>query len=214
MRLILASASPRRGEILAEWGIAFETRPAADIDESTARGTALDVAVQLAREKTGSVLRRCAKEPGGVVVVGADTVVELDGDLLGKPAGDAEAQAMLARLSGRTHRVVTGVAVGEPGRPIDVGSETSEVTFLRLGREEIDAYVATGDPFGKAGAYGIQSMGARLIAGFTGCYYNIVGLPIQRLFGLLPPEVRPATCRDCGCERQTLWRGGIGCKGK
>ncbi len=211
MRVILASASLRRSEILTEWGVAFEALPAVDVDESAARGTAVDVAMRLARDKASSVLRRCAKEPGGIVVIGADTVVELEGDLLGKPAGDAEARAMLERLSGRTHRVVTGLAVGSRTGSLRVASETSEVTFSRLDREAIDAYVATGDPKGKAGAYGIQSKGARLIAGFTGCYYNIVGLPIRRLIGLLPPEVLPASRRECGCEKHALWRGGLGC---
>src|SRR5262249_26764680 len=158
------------------------------------------IPVELARVKAERVLESLslggasASAPGPdakSLVVGADTIVEIDGRVLGKPDGRADARRMLERLSGRVHRVHTGGAVfGPPGRPAPpamspapprVELETSEVTFRVLSAEEIEAYLDTGDFEGKAGAYGIQSEGGGLVAGFRGCYYNVVGLPVKRL---------------------------------
>jgi len=219
MEIILASASARRSSLLREWGIPFRAIAAHGVDESAVTGAAAEVATELARRKAEAVARAIAVgtkgRPGRIyTVIGADTVVELDGATLGKPRDREDARAMLGRLAGRTHRVVTGVAVCRPGMAALVESETSDVMFHALSDSQIDAVLATGDWEGKAGAYGIQSEGRSLVAGFRGCYLNIVGLPMRRVIRLLQASgaasALPEGLPDCGCARHPLSRGGEG----
>ena len=149
---------------------------------------------RLAREKAEVVFRSLSaednakqetdSEPGTLVVLGADTTVTLDNEILGKPEDAADAARMLRRLSGRTHRVITGVAV-VCARRVEVAAEATAVRFLTLSDQEIDAYVATGEPMDKAGAYAIQGLAARWIPRIEGCYFNVVGLPLALVASLL-----------------------------
>jgi septum formation protein len=179
-RVILASASPRRRELLALVGIAHDVRPAA-IDESLRPGeTPMGHAERLARAKAHAVAER---EPDAVVIA-ADTIVVVDGDILGKPRGVEEAAEMLRRLSARTHTVYTATAVARGART-ESAVETVTVTFRALTGEEIDQYVATGEPLDKAGAYGIQGYGATIVERVEGDYFSVMGLGLRRLVELL-----------------------------
>lgn len=181
-RLILASQSPRREALLRQVGLDFEVVPS-DLEEELPAGMPpAEVAALLALDKARAVAS--ARTEG--LVIGADTVVVVDGRILGKPAGPEEARGMLRLLSGREHQVTTGIAVVDAasGRSRS-GSVTTAVRFAPLGEEIIDRYVATGEPMDKAGAYGIQGFGALLIAGIEGDYNNVVGLPLRRLAELL-----------------------------
>jgi len=180
VRIILASQSPRRRELLTLIGIAHEVRPA-DIDE-TPFPDELPVphAERLARAKAHALAER---EPGAVVIA-ADTIVVIDGDILGKPRDAADAQAMLARLSGRMHTVYTAVAVAR-GTHTESAVEAVEVTFRHLTAAEIADYVATGEPMDKAGAYGIQGYGATIVERVDGDYFSVMGLGLRRLVELL-----------------------------
>ena len=163
MKLILASASPRRGTILENAGIGFERLPV-EIDESPLPGESAETCVlRLAEEKA----RRASSGVAG-------------------PAREQEARRMLRNLSGRTHRVLTGVAALRlPDGAMLCAAETTAVTFSTLTDREIDNYVATGEPMDKAGAYGIQEQGGRFITRIEGCYFNVVGLPLARLYAML-----------------------------
>jgi septum formation protein len=193
-RLVLASASPRRRELLARLGLEFEVRPA-DADETPLAGETPEAMVlRLALAKA-----RAAARPGEAAL-GADTVVAVDGVLLGKPADDADARRMLAALSGRAHEVWTGVAVvevpsGAGGRRRERARACrTEVVFRSLSAAEIDAYVASGEPRDKAGAYAIQGGAAAFVARVEGDFTNVVGLPlplVEELLGRRGPE-RPA----------------------
>jgi septum formation protein len=179
-RVILASQSPRRRELLALVGIQHEVRPA-DIDETYLPGEPpRDHSERLAREKTAAI---AAAEPDALVI-GSDTIVVVDGDVLGKPADDADAERMLARLSGRTHVVMTGVAVTWRGETRSAVEEV-DVTFHALSARDIAEYVATREPMDKAGAYGIQGYGATIVARVDGDYFAVMGLPLQRMVHLL-----------------------------
>lgn len=174
--VILASASPRRRELLALIGIAHEVRPA-DIDESYLDGeTPHAHAERLARGKAAAV---AAAHPEAVTI-GSDTIVVVDGRVLGKPRDVAHAQVMLRMLSGRSHEVMTGVAATWRGRTMS-GVETVGVTFRELDAGDIDAYIATGEPMDKAGAYGIQGFGATIVTRVQGDYFAVMGLPLNRL---------------------------------
>ena len=180
LRVILASQSPRRRELLSLVGIAHDVRPA-DIDESYLTGEPpRDHAERLARGKEEVI---AAREPDAVVI-GSDTIVVVDGDVLGKPTDENDAVRMLARLAGRSHTVVTAVAVAWRGETRSAVEEV-EVTFHPLSRAEIDAYIATREPMDKAGAYGIQGYGATIVARVDGDYFAVMGLPLQRLIRLL-----------------------------
>jgi septum formation protein len=180
-RIILASQSPRRRELLALIGIPHEVRPA-DLDESMLPGEEpVAHAERLARSKAEAI---AAREPPGAVVIGSDTIVVLDHDVLGKPNDETEAAAMLRRLSGRTHTVHTAVAVARGGRTVS-GVESVEVTFRPLTAEQIDRYIATGEPMDKAGAYGIQGFGAVIVERVHGDYFAVMGLALGRLVELL-----------------------------
>jgi septum formation protein len=179
-RVILASASPRRRELLTLIGIAHEVKPA-DIDESLLPGEKPAAhAERLARTKAHTV---AAREPGAVVIA-ADTIVVVDGDVLGKPADAPAARAMLARLSGRTHTVLTAVAVSRASQT-ESAVEAVDVTFRTVSSHDIEAYIATGEPMDKAGAYGIQGFGATIVERVDGDYFSVMGLGLRRLVHLL-----------------------------
>ncbi len=175
-RLILASASPRRRELLVQAGFVFEVEPA-DADETALPGEdAVALALRLARIKAEHV----AERNPDAVILGADTVVAApSGELLGKPADQAEAARMLRLLAGATHQVVTGVCVcGDPPLRTEAASAVTYVTVHALSDGEIARYIATGEPLGKAGAYAIQGRAARWIPSIRGDYSNVVGLPL------------------------------------
>ena len=177
-RVVLASASPRRRELLTLIGVAHEVRPA-DIDESYLSGeTPWQHAERLAREKA-SVF-----DLPDAVVIGSDTIVVVDGDVLGKPRDRAHAAEMLRRLSGRSHTVMTGVAVHWNARLLS-GLEEVGVTFRALSEEDIQRYIATDEPMDKAGAYGIQGYGATIVERVDGDYFAVMGLPLNRLVRLM-----------------------------
>lgn len=177
--LILASASPRRSELLSRLGAPFRVR-GADLPELSAEVEPAAVARDLARQKGRAVLEL---EPGALVLA-ADTVVALEGDLLGKPADGEQNRAFLKRLSGKTHQVVTGVALISAAEE-QIFSETTLVTFRDLTEGEVNWYAGTGEGLDKAGGYGIQGLGAALIARIEGDYSNVVGLPLPGVIALL-----------------------------
>ncbi|HEX5576725.1 MAG TPA: Maf family protein [Gemmatimonadaceae bacterium] len=177
---ILASSSPRRRELLTLVGIAHRVRPA-DIDETILPGETPEVhALRLACEKAEVVAREHRSE----LVIAADTIVVLDGEILGKPKSDDEARQMLGRLSGRTHTVVTGMACSLEGRTSS-GVEKVSVTFRDLTEAEIIDYVETREPMDKAGAYGIQGYGATIVRRIDGDFFAVMGLSLVRLTGLM-----------------------------
>lgn len=180
MRVILASSSPRRLQLLQQIGIEAEVRPAA-FDELSTGKMADEVVLANAVGKCQTVCSACGDK---VPVIAADTVVVLDGKILGKPKDAADAVRMLTELSGRTHKVLTGVAVSFDGTQLAEVCET-EVIFRTLTAAEIADYVATGEPLDKAGAYGIQGRGAVFVEKINGCYNNVVGLPLTRLHLML-----------------------------
>lgn len=178
MQVVLASASPRRLALLEQVGVRAQVCPADFVEADGKAAEARQVAVNNARGKCRAV---AAAQGDAVPVVAADTIVVIDEDILGKPAGAAAAEAMLTRLSGRSHKVITGVAVRYRGRELYKDCVTS-VLFRRLSAQEIREYVATGEPLDKAGAYGIQGRGALLVEKIDGCYNNVVGLPLTVLY--------------------------------
>lgn len=189
MRLLLASASPRRAEILRNAGIAFEVRSAL-IDESPREGELPgDYVQRLALEKARAVADASADQHQSgdqTIFIGADTTVVIDGEMFGKPESDEDARRMLQRFSGRVHEVHTGLAlIKKPGDWEKVAEEITRVTFAKLTHDEIESYVASGEPFGKAGGYAVQGIAGRYVTRIEGCYFNVVGLPLARLYSLL-----------------------------
>jgi septum formation protein len=186
MKLILASASPRRAEILRDAGLRFEIARA-DVAESRRPGeSARAMTRRLARAKARAVIDQVGNQTRAAIIIGADTIVEVNGKLLGKPQSRAAAGRMLAKLSGKTHRVLTSVAtIRFPDRVEELATESTRVRFAKLSANEIAAYVATGEPLDKAGAYAVQGIGGRFIEGIDGCYFNVVGLPLARLYRML-----------------------------
>lgn len=179
--IVLASASPRRAELLRAAGIPFQV-DADTIDEVPRPGEApAEYVARMAREKAAAVAIR---RKSGVPCLGADTVVVLDGVILGKPADDEEAARMLNRLSGRAHEVLTGVSLVVNGREL-VAVERTEVRFLPITPDEIAWYIESGEPRDKAGAYAIQGLASRFIERIDGSYSNVVGLPVATVYGLL-----------------------------
>lgn len=177
---MLASSSPRRREILEHLNLSCEILVGPAI-ELPAEGTAPELLVcRNASSKVEGVSP--AVSAPHVLIISADTVVVLDGLVMGKPETPFQARQMLEKLSGRTHEVFTGVSVRSgPSGPQETGYERTEVTFRDLSSEEIAGYVETGEPLDKAGAYGIQGIGAFLVRKISGCYYNVVGLPVVKL---------------------------------
>lgn len=179
--LILASSSPRRQELLRRIGLTF-TVVSAGSDETYPAGLPAEETVKyIAQSKAIAAAAMAAPED---IVITADTMVFLDGQALGKPADEAGAFQMLSALSGRTHTVSTGVAVSQGNRML-TEAETARVRFAPLDGETIRAYIRTGEPMDKAGAYGIQGLGALLIEGIEGDYFNVMGLPLRRLSRML-----------------------------
>jgi len=183
MRLVLASASPRRKEILRTARIPFVARPA-DVDESVLEGESPESHVtRLAEAKARAAWRE------GETVLGADTVVVAGDKILGKPADRAEAARMLRALSGRTHRVLTAVCFFD-GTSTHTSVEETVVHFRELTDDEIAGYIATGEADDKAGAYGIQGAASKFIDRIEGCYFNVVGLPVSRVYSFIRSSLR------------------------
>lgn len=182
MAIILASQSPRRLELLTMLGLGGIVIIPAMRDETAPPGLSPDalvrhLALEKAREVRGSV-------PETDVIIAADTIVELDGEILGKPADESGARAMLRKISGRGHRVFTGVAVASGGRELD-GCEVTDVFIREISDDEISAYIATGEPMDKAGAYGAQGRAAVFVERIEGDFFNVVGLPLRLLCDML-----------------------------
>ena len=185
LRLILASASPRRRELLRAAGFDFEVRPSGIEEKRRAGESGEEFALRAAREKA---LEVAASTPAEGLVLGADTVVIVQDEVLGKPAGPEDAARMLRLLSGVTHRVVTGVClVRAPDRIEALRPSATLVTFRRLDEQEIREYVSSGEPLDKAGAYGIQGLASKFVTRIEGCYFNVVGLPVALVYELLKP---------------------------
>jgi septum formation protein len=179
-RLILASKSPRRVQLLQMLGLEFEVRPA-DVEESRAAGELpAAYAERLARDKAAAI----AVAQADAVVIGSDTVVVVDDEVLEKPRDETEAVAMLMRLQGRAHEVATGIALAYRGEA-RTGVERVAVTFRPFSERTARAYAATGEPLDKAGAYGIQGFGAALVEGIEGDFFAVMGLPVARLIAML-----------------------------
>ena len=186
-RLILASASPRRRELLVQAGLDFEVSPAHINEDLRPDEDPIAYVVRLAREKAEAVYAQVRDSEA--IVIGADTTVTLDGHILAKPEDANDAGRMLRMLSGRTHRVITGVAIAS-ATGVEVAAEVTGVQFLTLTDDEIAAYIATGEPMDKAGAYGIQGYAAKWIPRIEGCYFNVVGLPLALVSTMLDAELR------------------------
>jgi len=186
LKLILASASPRRAEILRNAGIQFDVC-ATDVDESRLADEAPgDYVRRLALAKAQSAAAKYLEPVDEMLILGADTVVVVNADILGKPVSQDDARSMLRRLSGRVHEVHTGLALlRSSGAEQRVVEEVTRVHFAPLTDREIEDYIATGEPFDKAGAYGIQGIGGRFVTRIEGCYFNVMGLPLARLWSLL-----------------------------
>jgi septum formation protein len=196
--LILASASPRRRELLAQAGYGFEVQASSVPESRRPEEDAIRFATRLAREKAEEVFARrlasiksteaSAQVAEPLVVLGADTVVVCDGEVLGKPGDAADASRMLRLLSGRTHQVVTGVAVvwgSSSPAAVEIAAELTQVTMQTLLPEEVSRYVASGEPMDKAGAYAIQGYAGRWIPRISGCYFNVIGLPLALVASML-----------------------------
>ena len=186
-RLILASSSPRRHELLAQIGLSFEVI-ASHTEEKTKSTEPGEMVQELSALKATDVFDQIPpEERAGIIVIGADTLVSVEGKVMGKPVDEIKAQEMLSRLQGNTHQVYTGVtllwqAEGEQEPQRKTFYEKTDVTMFPMSTEEIRSYIATGEPMDKAGAYGIQGKCAAYIRGLSGDYYNVVGLPVGRLY--------------------------------
>ena len=176
-RFILASSSPRRQELLKRLGFEFDVVPASVSELAREGESPRDFALRMACEKAGQVADRHPKR----WVVAADTVVLIDGEMLGKPQSEAEAVEMLSKLRGRTHIVATGFCITRGGGPVFEGVVESRVEMVNLSDDEVRWYVSTGEPLDKAGAYGVQGIGAMFIKRVVGSYTNVVGLPLAEL---------------------------------
>ena len=177
--LVLASTSPRRIGLLRDFGIPFEAVDPGDAENSVSHDP-----ITLVREHAIAKAESVAKKHPDRLVLAADTIVVLDGKIIEKPGSREEAKAMLRTLCGRTHTVISAVALIEKGHT-DVRTEETRVSMKKLGESEIEAYVATGEPMDKAGAYAAQGVGAFIIERVDGCFYNVVGLPMSLLYDML-----------------------------
>lgn len=181
-KIVLASASPRRRELLTQIGVPFEVR-VSDCEEVLTTDVPEEACRSLAEQKASAVAETLKQENQSLVIIGSDTVVACDGRILGKPSDKAEAAAMLRLLSGKTHQVCTGVcAIHLPEGKKYAFTETTEVQVADLSDDDIADYLETGEPFDKAGAYGIQGYFARYVVRIVGDYNNVVGLPVGRLY--------------------------------
>ena len=198
-KIILASASPRRREILQKLGLEFRVL-VADVDESSAERDPAKLCALLSRRKGEAVVGRltgCGELDDETLVIASDTIVAVEENgawrIFGKPTDEADARGMLETLSGRSHFVYSGIYLWYAGRGVDSFDRT-EVVFKTLSKEQIDDYIASGEPFGKAGSYAIQGLAAALIEGFRGDYDTVVGLPVRemcRLFSACFPDAAP-----------------------
>jgi septum formation protein len=194
MRLILASASPRRRELLRNAGFDFEIRPSQVVEEIQPGELPEEFARRAAREKAMQI---AASSPRGSLVLGADTIVVMDGETLGKPSDLDDAARMLRLLSGRTHHVHTGIClVRAPDEIVALEHETTLVTFRELDEDEISHYVECSEPLDKAGAYAIQGLASKFVTRISGCYSNVVGLPVALLYEILKPLMRAESSRQ------------------
>jgi len=183
MRFLLASASPRRRELLRNAGFDFDVQPSQIVEEIKPGESPEEFARRAAREKAMQV---AASSPADSLVLGADTVVVIDGETLGKPSNREDATRMLQFLSCRTHQVHTGVClVRAPGQIEALEHATTLVTFRELDEEEIRRYVESGEPMDKAGAYAVQGLASKFVTRILGCYSNVVGLPVALVYGIL-----------------------------
>ena len=178
--VILASASPRRKELLELICDSFRVIPS-DREETVPTGTSAEDTAQILSDLKCSCI---AQVYDNSIVIGCDTVVICGGEVMGKPADKDDAERMLRKLSGRAHKVITGVTVAYKGKKHSF-SEVTEVTFKPLSDEDIEVYIQSGEPFDKAGAYGIQGLGSLMVEGINGDFFNVVGLPVSRLAGEL-----------------------------
>lgn len=185
MRIVLASQSPRRKELLKHTGLDFTVQPS-NFEEPWDRAKDPEVfARESAQGKAEDVLSTF-EDRKDLIVIGADTVVAMDKVIYGKPDDEQEAYEMLLGLSDRTHRVMTGFSVICPDKGINIsGTEITEVTFAKLSSHEINRYIVSGEPMDKAGAYGIQGGASIFVTGIKGCYFNVVGLPVRRIYEAL-----------------------------
>lgn len=182
-KIILASGSPRRRELLEQIGFAFEVMTS-NAEEVTAAEIPQEIVKDLSRLKAEAVYEECRQKGGAyqkAVVIGADTIVYHDGQVLGKPKSEQEAAAMIESLAGKEHFVYTGVTILGCGQPFSF-AEATKVSVYEMAQEEISRYVKTGEPMDKAGAYGIQGRFAAFVKGIEGDYNNVVGLPVARLY--------------------------------
>jgi septum formation protein len=194
MRLLLASTSPRRQELLRQAGFDFEVHPSRIVEEIRPGERPEEFARRAAREKAMHV---AAFSPPGSFVLGADTVVVIDGEMLGKPSDLEDATRMLRLLSGRTHQVHTGIClVRAPDEIEALKHETTLVTFRELDEEEIRRYVESGEPLDKAGAYAVQGLASKFVTCISGCYSNVVGLPVALLYEILKPFIKAESKRQ------------------
>jgi septum formation protein len=178
---VLASASPRRKAILELLDLEFRIQESRIEETLPEDCTPVQIPAILAARKALAVSEMCPNE----YILGADTLVYYENRILGKPSHEAEAREMLRLLSGTTHYVVTGIALAHNGRVLEQNTQTSWVSFRTMSSDEVEAYIATGEPFDKAGAYGIQERGARFVKEIHGCFYNVSGLPIFTLQNML-----------------------------
>ena len=184
-RIVLASASPRRAELLRAAGIDFEVQPA-NVDETLAEGELPgDYVSRLAEAKARLVYERDVRR----IVLAADTAVVVDEHVLGKPQDDADAARMLRMLSGRSHQVLTAVSVFHPGQIVDTRIDITTVEFASLSESDITWYVASGEPMDKAGAYAVQGLASRFVTRIDGSYSNVVGLPVALVFQMLTTKL-------------------------
>ena len=184
MKYILASASPRRKELLEQAGFRFQVIPSS-VEEKITKDAPSEIVMELASQKARDVYEHYGD--ADCVVIGADTIVAYNGEILGKPATQSEAYDMLAMLADRTHQVYTGVSVIHGGREL-LEYEMSRVSFRPLSEEEIQRYVDTGEPMDKAGAYGAQGKAALFVRGIEGDFFNVMGLPLCRLGEMLKEQ--------------------------
>lgn len=185
--IILASSSPRRKELLSQLGLTFQIMPS-DAEELRRETDPAELAESLAMQKANNIYEKTKKEYNEYAVIGADTIVYYNGEILGKPEDEQEAFDILAMLSDRTHQVYTGVCVihkGPDGKKIELFHKKTDVTFYPITHYELKEYIASGDPLDKAGAYGIQGSFAKHVREISGDYNNVVGLPIAKLYQVL-----------------------------
>ncbi len=176
--IYLASRSPRRADLLHQMGFSFQVIPPKISEESITTSNPVELVIELSKRKAQAVLDRV--EDG--LIIGADTIVFLDGEILGKPHDKSEAKGILMKLSGRTHQVFTGITLIQVGIKQFSDVETTAVTFRNLEEWEIDSYVTTGAPLDKAGAYGIQDKSGLFVDRIEGCFYNVVGFPLTKFY--------------------------------